>query len=157
MNSRTISPSSFSTINTWWSALICIVSQSYWPPLAWPSFQSLLVVDSTKYPSTCSFSVGHHSCQVMMSLNRQIRLDWDSSTDWYRWSVDSGSPRIIPTRANCQLCWMNGDTKAHLGPVFQTDLEDFTIIYCRNLDQVQMCVDQQLLVLGILDEAQVVM
>lgn len=47
--------------------------------------------------------------------------------------------------------------EAHLGPVFQTDLEDFTIIDCRDLDKVEMGIDEQILVFRVLDQAQVVL
>lgn len=44
----------------------------------------------------------------------------------------------------------------HLAPVFQADLENFSIVDCRDLDQIQVGVDQQILVLRVFNKTQVV-
>lgn len=48
-----------------------------------------------------------------------------------------------------------GQCSSHLAPIFETDLEDLSIVNAGNLDQIQVRVDIELSVLVILDETEV--
>jgi hypothetical protein len=46
---------------------------------------------------------------------------------------------------------------ADLCPVFETNLEDFAVVDCRDFDEIEMSVDEKFLVLGILDKAEMIL
>lgn len=67
-------------------------------------------------------------------------------------SADEESSGRVETRSNTHSLSLLVKFSDELGPVLETDLENFPLLDLRDLDEVEMSVEEEFLVLVVLDE-----